>query len=124
DDLKASNSSLVFDSATPPTDALTDIFQVDGNGNLVISADDPYNHLPLLFLICPQDLFIRIGTSSNTCSMVKIGETYSPVSSTPASMPGSTYPSSAPSGSINPASNTPASSGAPAISTPASSNIP
>jgi len=94
----------VFDSSTPPSNVLTQLFQVDGNGNLLVSADDPNNHLPLIFMICPGDVFIRVGTGSNTCSTVRIGQTYTPVSSTPASSA--------------PASSTPA------VSTPASSNIP
>lgn len=134
DDLKASNTSLVFDSSSPPENILTDLFEVDVDGNLYLAADDPYSHLPLIFMICPGDLFIRVGTSSSTCTMIKIGETYTPSSSAPASIPASTHASSAPvrspSGSVNPASDVPvsseapASSGSPASVTPISSNAP
>jgi len=122
DDLQSSNWSFVFDSSTPPSNVLTQLFQVDGNGNLLVSADDPNNHLPLIFMICPGDLFIRVGTGSNTCSTVKIGQTYTPVSSTPASSAppvstpaSSNIPSTASSGPSSAVSSSPASSGAPAV---------
>jgi len=51
DDLKASNSSLIFDSSSSPANILTDLFEVDSDGNLYLAADDPYNHLPLVFMI-------------------------------------------------------------------------
>jgi hypothetical protein len=85
-------SFLYFVSpSSVPSDGLTNVFSVDGQGNLVVTV----NGTALMAIICSSDNYIRFGYSSGTCEAVVLGS-QTPASSAPTLSPSSVPASSQP----------------------------
>jgi hypothetical protein len=117
--------SLIYDLATRPSDALTDVFSLDSEGRLLVTVNGT-----LLFLMeCPSDLYFHVSYSSNgDCTAVVLDSQnanvpipWSSVSSEPSSIPSIAHSSSPSSVGPTPSSNTSApASSAPANGSPSS----